>query len=509
MSIASRLRLVPDAASIRRVAILSLALLVVRIASAVFVSQPGYTDAYYFTGVAERLAAGHGLTADFIWSPLEAKRTSWSLPVVSHLFWVPLATVLAAAGIAALGPLLGVFRAAQLPIILSAALVPFVTYVAARRLGVADRTALAAAALAGLGGLFAPGFVSVDAFAPAAVLGTAFFIALGRVAAGSLRAGLAAGLLVGLLYLARSEGALFGLALLWLARRAPARRPALAGALVAVTVGLAWFSRDLANAATTGLVARSALLTRYEDFFAIQPEYLAGSLADLLVPKAGALVTNATTFAFSFALVLLVPLVAGVHALRPRPEVRAWVGLVLLVYLAQSLVWTLHSTRGSYFHSLAAFFPFGMALAAVGGERLLASRGRAAADGWMLGAGVLVLSLSVGAVAQWDTVFNGGTRVRAAAVEAIPDGPFLAIDAAAWRWISGRPVVVTPADGLEDAGCVAQRVGARSIVLEAAHFSRYDDLYRADARPAWLDPPVVRGPIKIYPIRGTPPCGHG
>ncbi|HET7701224.1 MAG TPA: hypothetical protein VFM06_10210, partial [Candidatus Limnocylindria bacterium] len=257
------------------------------------------------------------------------------------------------------------------------------------------------------------------------------------------------------------------------------------------------------------LVARSALLTRYEDFFAIQPDYLTGSLADLLVPKAGALVTNATTFAFGFALVLVVPLAAGVRALRSRPEVRAWVGLALLIYIAQSLVWTLHSTRGSYFHSLAAFFPFGMAIAAVGGERLLASRGRAVAAGWTAGAGVLVAALSFAAVAQWDTVFNGGTRVRAEAVDAIPDGPFLAIDAAAWHWISGRPVVVTPADGLEDAGCVAQRVGAHSIVLEAAHFSRYDDLYRVDARPAWLDAPVVRGPVKIYPIRGTPPCGHG
>jgi len=36
--------------------------------------------------------------------------------------------------------------------------------------------------------------------------------------------------------------------------------------------------------------------------------------------------------------------------------------LAAVVFLLQSLVVTLHSTRGSYFHSLAAFLPFGVAL---------------------------------------------------------------------------------------------------------------------------------------------------
>ncbi len=291
----------PDAASIRRVALLSLALLVVRIASALYVSQPGYTDSFYFTGVAERLAAGHGLTADFIWSPLEAKRTNWSLPVASHLFWVPLPTVVAAAGVAVLGPLLGTFRAAQLPLIVLAALLPLATYLAARRLGAAERSSFAASAIAGLGGLFAPGFVSVDAFALAALLGTAFFLAYGHAASGSVRAGVAAGILVGLLYLARSEGALFGLALLWLLRVPRARRAAGAGAVVALAIGLVWVMREMSQLAGTSVLARSALLTRYEDFFAIQPDYLGGSLADLIVPKLTALGTNALTFLFSFA----------------------------------------------------------------------------------------------------------------------------------------------------------------------------------------------------------------
>ncbi|HZP97667.1 MAG TPA: hypothetical protein VFC31_15215 [Candidatus Limnocylindria bacterium] len=499
----------PDATAIRRIASLSLALLVARIATAFVVSQPGYTDSFYFTAVADRLAQGAGLTADFLWSPLEA-RADLGLPVASHLFWVPLPTGLAALGVALAGPLAGAFRAAQLPFILTAALLPGAAYVAARALGTRERFALAAAAIAGCGGLFAPAFVSVDAFAPAALMGTAFFLAYARAAAGSTRAGLVAGLLVGLLYLSRSEGALFGLALLWLVRTERSRRAGVAASLVALAFGCAWLVRDLSAGLGAGLFARSALLVRYEDLFAFQPDYIGASAApaiDLVTARAAALVTNAVTFTFAFALLLVVPLAAGVRGLRDRPEVRAWLGLAVLVYLAQSLVWTLHSTRGSYFHSLAAFFPFGVAIAAAGAERLLTSLARRTADAWIAGAVVLVAIVSVTSVAQWDASFNGGTRARASALDAIPAGPFLAIDAAAWRWISGRRVAVTPADGLARAACVAAAIDARSIVLEAAHFSRYDALYRGGARPAWLDAPVVRGATRVYPIRGVPPCG--
>ena len=472
------------------------------------VAQPGYTDSYYFTDVAIRLAHGQGLTADFIWSPLEAG--ALTLPVPSHLFWVPLPTVLAALGIALFAPFAGDFRAAQLIVIVVAALIPAAAYLAARSLGCGERMALVGAAIVGLGGLFAPGFVAVDAFAPAALIGTAFFLAFARAAAGSTRAGVLAGLLVGLLYLSRSEGAFFGVALLLLARTPHARRAGIAGSLVALAIGAAWFARDLSVGAGTGLFARSALLVRYEDLFAFQPEYLGtytGPLGDLIGVRLAALLTNAATFVFAFALVLVIPLAAGLRALRGRADVKAWIGLALLVYVAQSLVWTLHSTRGSYFHSLAAFFPFGIAIAVAGAERLLAARAPRIALLWTGGAVILVAVISWSSVTQWDATFNEGTRQREAALDAIPPGPFLAIDAAAWRWLSGRPVVVTPADGLDWAGCVVASTNARAIVLEAAHFSRYDDLYRDDIRPSWLDAPVVRGTTKIYAVRSEPRCG--
>lgn len=475
-----------------------------RLASALSVAQPGYTDAYYYSLVASRLAHGDGLSADFIWNFLEAPNFD-PLPVASHRFWVPLATTLQAGGIALLGGLLGEFRAAQAAVIAVAAFLPAAAYAAARSLDVSARYALGAAALVGLGGAFAPGLVAADSFAPAALIGTLFFLAFARAARGSAVAGAVAGLLVGLLYLARAEGALFGLALLALAARPVSRRAGVIASAVALAIGGAWFARDLGLGAGD-LLSRSMLLVRYEDFFRIEPPTLSAftsSLTAVLGAKASAVVSNAVTALIAF-FVLLLPVAAfAAWRLRERPDVRAWSALLVVVFVAQSLLWTLHSTRGSYFHSLASFFPFGVALVAAGAERALARRDPAIARLCTAGAFVIAALLSVGALVEWDAAFNAIARTRIAALDAIPAGPFMAIDAAAWRSLSGRPVIVTPADGEAALACAAAVYGARAIVLESAHFSAYRAMYDGAERPRWLAAPEVRGSIKIFPVTGN------
>jgi len=494
-------------AAIRRIVLLSAALLLVRIASAAIVGQPGYTDAYYYHDVARRLAAGGGLTADFVWSPLEAAPGT-ALPVPSHRFWMPLATAVQALGIVVL-PFLDTFRASQALTIAVAACIPLVTYAAARSLGAGERTGLVAAAVAGLGGAFAPGWVSLDAFAPAAVLGTLFFLAYRRAAAGEPRAGALAGLLVGLLFLARGEGALFGLALLALLRDPVSRRAGLIASGVALAIGLGWLARDLAIGLPAGLFGRTAFLLRYEDFFAIRPPAPGAVLDNLplfLGAKAGALATNLAALIVAF-FVLLVPAMAlAIRARAGRADVRAFAGLLAVVYLAESLVWTLHSTRGSYFHSLAAFFPYGVALGVAGIGALLDRRAwhRRAILVTALTGIAAVAAVSGTALAQWDATFNAAYRARAAALERIPPGPFLAVDAAAWRWISGRTVVVTPADGPAAAACYAPATGVRSIVLEPAHFRAYDALYRGDGANASETAGEGANAIRVYALAAPP-----
>jgi len=484
----------------RRLAALVGALLVFRLGSALVVFQPGYTDAYYYADVAKRLAAGQGLTADFIWSFLEA---TGPLPVASHRFWMPLATVVQAIGIKGL-PFLDPFHAAQTVEILIACCIPIVAYLAARSLGATANAALATAALAGLGGAFAPGWVSLDAFAPAAVIGTAFFLWYRRAASGDVRAGALAGLAVGLLFLARAEGALLGLALLALLWSPTTRRAGLAGSAVALVIGLGWLARVLALGPGPDLLGRSALLVRYEDFFAAAAPG-APSVDQLLAAKPAALVTNAVTLAFAFGLLLLPGIARAIWSHRDRADVRAYGGLLGLVYLVESLVFTLHSTRGSYFHSLAAFLPYSVALGVIGIGELLRTveRNRVAAIGGVAAA----LVVSVFALAQWDASFNPIYRERVTAVASIPAGPFFAIDAAAWRWIADRPVIVTPSDGIAAGLCAAADRGVRVIVLEPVHFSTYQALWDG-ADLYGLQPPVTSGIFRIYglPAKETVEC---
>jgi hypothetical protein len=490
----------------RPLVLLSLALVVFRVLSAAFVvTQPGFTDAYYYVDVARRLAHGDGLTADFIWNFLEAPRLE-ALPVPSHRFWMPLATVVQAGGIAALEPVLGTFRSAQAAIIAVAAFVPAAAYVAARSIGASSRAALVAAALAGLGGFtFAPAWVTLDSFAIAALLGTFFFVAFARAAAGDLRSGAIAGALVGLLFLARAEGALFGIALLALAVRRSSRMAGIAGTAVALSIGLAWLARGLALPGSPAIaLVKGVFLVRYEDFFALTPSGTA-DLATLVGVRLSALLSDLVVALAALLLFLAAPLAIGLRAGWRLPAVRAFAALALLIYVAEGFVWPLHATRGSYFHSLAAFYPFAMALVALGGAKWLARLELTSRRLVTFGTVGAAAALAVFGLSSWDASFNVGYRARVAALDAIPPGPFLAIDAAAWRWISGRSVLLAPADGAEVAACVAIRYGAQTLVLEPAHFSAYQSLYDGNTS-SWFGHLADSGGIHIYSLSGSPGC---
>ncbi len=490
----------------------SLAALAVRLVSAALVVvQPGYTDAYYYVDTAARLARGEGLTVDFVWNFLEAPHLE-ALPVPSHRFWMPLSTALQAGGIVVLGGWVGAFRGAQLAVIAFAAAVPAAGYASARALGVAPLPSCVAAALVGLGGVFAPAWVALDSFAPAALLGTGFFLLYARAARGDVPAGLAAGVTVGLLFLARAEGALFGLAILALARRGRSRPAGMAGAAAALAIGSAWLVRDLSLQPAVDLLSRSVLLVHYEQFFALTPpspqEFLA-AWPVVLEAKGEALASNAFVALLAFMVILVPPIAGGVRAAFARPEVRAWAGMLLLVYLAQSLAWTLHSTRGSFFHSLSAFLPFGVALAVHGGEEWFRRRVLAFRAALALATVAGAAYISYTAVTEWDTAFNVPYRSRAAAIDAIPAGePFMAVDAAAWRWISGRGEVFVTPTTVAEARCVAARYGVGSIVLEPTRFGAFDALYRRAGGEYWLSAPIERGDVVIYRVDDplAPPC---
>ena len=120
--------------------------------------DPGYMDAYYAYHVAANLAAGRGFTEDFIWIYL-ANPPSLSHP--SHLYWMPLASLLAYPALLLSGEH---FRAAQAPFLLLSVVAVVTTALLARQLLPGTFRPLAAALLTLFAGYYFVYWLAVDAF---------------------------------------------------------------------------------------------------------------------------------------------------------------------------------------------------------------------------------------------------------------------------------------------------------------------------------------------------------
>ena len=101
--------------------ILSLVLLL-RIVTALFLTQPGYMDAYYYYNAAESLYQGQGFTDHVIWNYLSDPR---GLPQPACLYWMPLTSLVIYPFFVLFGDS---FRVAQIPFILLSTVLVWLTY---------------------------------------------------------------------------------------------------------------------------------------------------------------------------------------------------------------------------------------------------------------------------------------------------------------------------------------------------------------------------------------------
>ena len=88
------------------VALFVLALLV-RLALIAVYPDAAYPDSYYYADVARAIAAGHGLSVDFVWIFAEVGNRIPdvpSLPIPSNAHWLPLASLVQVPFITVLGP---------------------------------------------------------------------------------------------------------------------------------------------------------------------------------------------------------------------------------------------------------------------------------------------------------------------------------------------------------------------------------------------------------------------
>ena len=361
-------------------------------------TEPTYMDAYYYTTNGQRLAGGHGFSESLIWQFLDDPQ---GLPTPSHTYWMPLPSILAAAGYL----LRDDFSGAQMLFWLLGGLLPLLAYGISRQLSGERWQGWVAAMLAAAGGYYAPYLGQPSTFAPFAWAGGLSLLAVGlaRLPAGAANQALSlikpgrsaywlvAGVAAGLAHLTRADGLLllvvgflfwFGFAWGSRKRRQPSgSRPLVGLALLLggyLLIMAPWFIRNIQIGGgplpTAG--AQSIFLTTYDDLFAYgrtigADAFIAWGWDNIIQSRLQAAALGLQTIVAIPALIFLVPfiLIGLVNLVQRRPArtlLQPFLLYSLILLLSTVLLFTFPGMRGSLFHSSVALWPWTTALTAAG-----------------------------------------------------------------------------------------------------------------------------------------------
>lgn len=475
---------------------------------------PGYMDACYYYNGAVNLYQGRGFWDTSLWNYLDDPA---GLPHPSHLYWMPLPSVLLYLAFLVAGPGLRVAQAAN--VFLSAFLPPL-AYTLARASGGERWQGGLAAGLTALSGLYLVYWPAPDGFSLFGLVGALALVAL---AWGLERPGpwpfALAGVLGGLAHLTRADGlllALLAVTLPWWAygrqahRRADGKRwrAALVAALAALATYLLamapWFARNLQVIGrplpASGL--QTLFLRDYDDLFAYgRPLSLEGYLAwgwgNILRSKATALWTNAQTVVAAWLQVFAAPLAAwGFWRWRRRAWVQVATLYGALLYGVMSLGFSAPGPRGALLHSGTALLPFLYAAVGPGLEAAVTwaqryrTHWRPAAACRTFAAGLLAISALFSGLAYARALQGGEAlppwnkrdalypQVEAwLAAHASPDDRLMVVNPPCYAYFSGRPALAIPNEPLDVVLTAADRYAVRYLLVEANHPRPLEGLY--------------------------------
>ncbi|MBL8133764.1 MAG: glycosyltransferase family 39 protein [Anaerolineae bacterium] len=410
------------------------------------VAAPSYTDAFYHFNAANRLVTGQEMTDAYVWTYLGALE---SLPMPSHLYWMPMTSVLSALGMAGLNAP-GSYRAAQVPLALALWLTACIGYGLGRELGDSDRHAWGSGLLTLLSPFFARYWGSVDTFAPYALFGSACLVVAGLAAQKPRWLWwAAAGGLAACAHLTRADGLLllpvagfFALS----ARATLPRRAAYAVVMVAayLLVMSPYFLRNLQTIGTPLPLggAQAIWFREYNDIFAFPPRFSAETFfadgwAALFETRREALVNNlAAVVAVEGVIVLLPFMIIGLWTRRRDRFLHPFAFYALGMHLTMTFIFPFPGYRGGLFHSAAALIPFWSVLGLIGLDRAVewAARRRRR---WQPGGAKAVFSGAALMLAAGLTVFNAVNgrveprstpQIYAALKDVLPEGARILFD---------------------------------------------------------------------------------
>ncbi len=353
---------------------------------AVQMPTPTYMDAYYYTSNGQRLADGNGFTELVIWQYLDDPA---GLPTPSHSYWMPLTSILAAAGYS-LGD---GFGAAQLPFWLLAGLLPLLAYWISLQF-FSERWQVWTAVLLTISGGFYTRFLNQPStFVPFAWAGGLCLLFLAFTQQRPAKKWwFLAGLTAGLAHLTRADGALLMVAagFVWLKEIRDWRLEIEKRSLISnfqspillligyLLVMTPWFIRNWRIWGRPLPISgtQTIFLTTYDDLFAYGRSFNLAHFLDwgwgnILQSKLDGLLLAGGTFIAVCGVVFLTPLIVWGWLKwwrdeGKRPFLRPLNWYALLLFASMSLIFTLPGGRGGLLHSSVALWPWLMVLATAG-----------------------------------------------------------------------------------------------------------------------------------------------
>jgi 4-amino-4-deoxy-L-arabinose transferase-like glycosyltransferase len=510
--------------------VLFAAAFVVRVVVGVMFVGPAYPDSYYYAHVAQQVAAGGGLVADYLWNLDDAGgqlAAQGVLPVAANALWMPLAEVVQVPFIWLLGP---TALASTLPFWLVGAFASPLTYWIGRDALFDPAQAAVAGAMVAVPGGLTPFLSQPDTFALFMVLGAASLWMCARGARGDRRAFVLGGLLVALATLSRADGILLGLpyALVFaydLARRGGQKvgwQAALGCAGLFAIVLAPWLFRQYeVFGAIMPAGSRLIWLTDYQQLFSFadQPSpdaWLSQGLGWIVSSRIGGLLA-------ALGLIALLPLAAvfapaaliGAWRHRAEPAFAPFFVYALALLVSMGLLFAIVVPHGTFLHSASALVPHSFLLVVsgvAGAVAWMAQRRRTwsprAATRVFLGATVGIM-LMVGAV-QTASVTGHWSEVRATQLElatALHDAPpsdrFMAVDPGAINYLTGRQGIVTNTDDLPVIEAAMRAYDVRWLLLERESIvPALAPVLAGSLRPAWLSEPVAVVPAQPGAMAG-------
>ena len=485
--------------------------------------SPGFMDAeYYFIG-GQALARGEGFNEQILWNYLDDPA---GLPHPSHGYWMPLASILAAAGMF-ITQSQG-FAASQWVFILISSLVPLLTAYLGFQLTQSRRSALLAGGIAIFAAFYLPVMNTSDTFGLYAVLGAAFFILLSRPSKNSAYTlPILLGMIAGLMHLGRADGILW-LGFAWIgAIFAPLSKMEkfsfrgitqkslliLGGYLIVMGP---WFARNLRvfGSLLAPGNSRSLWITTYNELF-IYPasqltfeHWLASGFSAIIKARTWALGINLQRSLAEQGIIFLAPFILlGLWGMRKDFRIRLAGFIWLCTFLVMTVVFPLQGARGGFFHSSAALLPILWALAPVGLNNALAWAG--SVRGWNIREASQIFSGAVLFFTILLSVFAVGSKMLGeengvspweqnqityqkleetlTGFGALPADVVLTIDSPGYYAYTQRRALAIPDGEVQVSLDVAKKFGGDFLLLESDHPEGLNDLYEHPETPFGLE----------------------